>query len=149
VGNYGANLGLIPWKSRGWHAAFRDHFVLYFGPWLAARHRSRKQIPRSGSLGAPADSGVYLSRQATFATGSSFAFTPHLTAIRAQTVLAAIGQAFYATGVGQAIDDCLRSLCRAGHIARAHVAQHHGAILLVSLLATVDLIFPLVFRLRF
>lgn len=76
--------------------------------------------------------------------GLTFAFTPHFFALNAQVVLAAVGQAFFATGVGQAMMiaygayiDRGTSLIRVSLVITA-------SILLVSLLATV-MIFPLVF----
>jgi neurotransmitter:Na+ symporter, NSS family len=77
--------------------------------------------------------------------GLAFAFAPNFKAITPPVVLAAIGQAFYATGVGMAMmlaygsyQDRGTSLVRSSLIIS-------GAILLVSLLATL-IIFPLVFR---
>jgi neurotransmitter:Na+ symporter, NSS family len=76
--------------------------------------------------------------------GLKFAFTPHFAAINAQVILAAVGQAFFATGVGQAMmiafggyTDQDTSLVRVSLTITA-------SILFVSLLATV-MIFPLVF----
>ena len=77
--------------------------------------------------------------------GLTFAFAPNFAAITPRVALAAIGQAFYATGVGAAMMLAYgayvgkgTSLLRAGLIIS-------GSILLVSLLATLT-IFPLVFR---
>jgi neurotransmitter:Na+ symporter, NSS family len=76
--------------------------------------------------------------------GLAFVFTPHFGAITAPVVLAAIGQSFYATGVGQAMMiaygayfDQSTSLVRTSLVITA-------SILLVSLLAIV-MIFPLTF----
>jgi NSS family neurotransmitter:Na+ symporter len=77
--------------------------------------------------------------------GLAFAFTPDFAALNAQVVLAAVGQAFFATGVGQAMMiaygayiDRGTSLIRVSLVITA-------SILFVSLLATV-MIFPLVFE---
>jgi NSS family neurotransmitter:Na+ symporter len=76
--------------------------------------------------------------------GLAFAFTPNFRAINAQVVLAAIGQAFYATGVGQAMMFAYGAYVEPGvSLARVSVIIT-GSILLVSLLATV-MVFPLVF----
>jgi NSS family neurotransmitter:Na+ symporter len=76
--------------------------------------------------------------------GLSFAFSPNFSAVNPHVVLAAIGQAFYATGVGQAMMIAYgaymspdTSLLRASMVVT-------GSILLVSLLATL-MVFPLVF----
>jgi NSS family neurotransmitter:Na+ symporter len=71
--------------------------------------------------------------------GLTFAFAPNVAAITPQVVLAAVGQAFYATGVGAAMIVAKgTSLVRAALIIT-------GSILVVSLLSTLT-IFPLVFR---
>jgi NSS family neurotransmitter:Na+ symporter len=77
--------------------------------------------------------------------GLRFAFAPHLAAITPQVLLAAIGQAFYATGVGEAMMLAYGSYVAKGtSLVRASLIIT-GSILLVSLLATLT-IFPLVFR---
>jgi neurotransmitter:Na+ symporter, NSS family len=76
--------------------------------------------------------------------GLAFAFAPHFAAINAQVILAAIGQAFYATGVGQAMMIAYGAYVEPGtSLVRTSLAIT-GSILLVSLLAT-SMIFPLVF----
>ena len=76
--------------------------------------------------------------------GLSFAFTPDFAAIDSSVMLAAIGQAFYATGVGQAMMIAYGAYARPGtSLVRSSLAVT-GSILLVSLLATV-IVFPLVF----
>jgi neurotransmitter:Na+ symporter, NSS family len=74
-----------------------------------------------------------------------FIFAPHWNRISAEVILAAIGQAFFATGVGMAMMLAYGSYMRrdASLVRPALVVS--GSILLVSLLATV-MIFPLVFR---
>jgi neurotransmitter:Na+ symporter, NSS family len=76
--------------------------------------------------------------------GLTFAFAPNFSAINAQVVLAAIGQAFYATGVGQAIMIAYGAYIERGTSLVRTSLVITGSILLVSLLATV-VIFPLVF----
>jgi len=77
--------------------------------------------------------------------GLRFAFAPHLSAITPQVLLAAIGQAFYATGVGEAMMLAYGSyVAKETSLVRASLIIT-GSILLVSLLATLT-IFPLVFR---
>ncbi len=88
---------------------------------------------------------VYSLKTGDVRRGLTFAFAPNFKAITPAIVLAAIGQAFYATGVGMAMmlaygsyQDRGTSLVRSSLIIS-------GAILLVSMLATL-VIFPLVFR---
>jgi NSS family neurotransmitter:Na+ symporter len=74
-----------------------------------------------------------------------FAFAPHLGALSGNVVLAAIGQAFFATGVGQAMMIAYGSyMSRDAPLVRPALMVVI-AILVVSLLATL-LVFPLVFR---
>jgi len=76
-----------------------------------------------------------------------FAFAPHWEALSAGVVLAAIGQAFFATGVGCAMMLSYGSyMSSQASLVRPALAIS-GSILLASLLATL-LVFPLVFRYR-
>jgi NSS family neurotransmitter:Na+ symporter len=77
--------------------------------------------------------------------GLAFAFAPHFKAITPAVVLAAIGQAFYATGVGMGMMLAYGSYQNRGTSLVRSSLIISGAILLVSLLATL-VIFPLVFR---
>lgn len=76
--------------------------------------------------------------------GLSFAFKPNFAAIDAQVVLTAIGQAFYATGVGQAMMIAYGAYVEPGTSLVRTSLVVTGSILLVSLLATL-MVFPLVF----
>lgn len=78
-------------------------------------------------------------------TALHFAFAPHWQSLSAGMVLAAIGQAFYATGVGLAMMLAYGSyMGRDASLVRPALYVT-GSILIVSLLATL-LVFPLVFR---
>jgi NSS family neurotransmitter:Na+ symporter len=77
--------------------------------------------------------------------GLRFAFAPNIAAITPRVVLAAIGQAFYATGVGSAMMLAYGSYVAKGTSLVRAALIISGSILLVSLLATLT-IFPLVFR---
>ena len=77
--------------------------------------------------------------------GFRFAFAPNLAAITPQVLLAAIGQAFYATGVGAAMMLAYGSYVAKGTSLVRAALIITGSILLVSILATLT-IFPLVFR---
>jgi NSS family neurotransmitter:Na+ symporter len=74
----------------------------------------------------------------------SFAFAPRFSDLNAQIALAAVGQAFYATGVGQAMMIAFGAYIDRGTSLVRVALMITAAILLVSLLATV-MIFPLVF----
>jgi NSS family neurotransmitter:Na+ symporter len=77
--------------------------------------------------------------------GLSFAFTPDLQAITPQVVLSAVGQAFFATGVGMAMMLAYGAYVSKGTSLVRPALAVTGSILLVSLLATLT-IFPLVFQ---
>ncbi len=77
--------------------------------------------------------------------GLRFAFAPHFAAITPQVALAAVGQAFYATGVGMAMMLAYGSYVAKGTSLVRSALVITGSILLVSLLATLT-VFPLVFR---
>ena len=74
-----------------------------------------------------------------------FAFAPNFSAITPQVVLAAVGQAFYATGVGMAMMMAMGAYVTRGTSLVRTALIISGSILLVSLLATLT-IFPLVFH---
>ena len=74
-----------------------------------------------------------------------FAFAPHWEALSAGVVLSAIGQAFFATGVGCAMMLSYGSYMASGASLLRQALAISGSILLASLLATL-LVFPLVFR---
>jgi neurotransmitter:Na+ symporter, NSS family len=79
------------------------------------------------------------------AAAMHFAFAPHWETLSTGVVLAAIGQAFFATGVGCAMMLSYGSyMSRDASLVRPALAIS-GSILLASLLATL-LVFPLVFR---
>lgn len=77
--------------------------------------------------------------------GLRFAFVPDVSAITGAVALAAIGQAFYATGVGSAMMIAYGAYVGSGASLVRSALAITGSILLVSLLATLT-IFPLVFR---
>jgi NSS family neurotransmitter:Na+ symporter len=77
--------------------------------------------------------------------GIAFAFAPDFSKLSANVALAAIGQAFYATGVGMAMMIAYGAYVPYGTSLVRSALVITGSIVLVSLLATL-LIFPLVFR---
>lgn len=77
--------------------------------------------------------------------GLDFAFSPDIKAITPAVVLAAVGQAFFATGVGLAMMLAYGAYVSKGTSLVRSALVTTGSILLVSLLATL-MIFPLVFQ---
>ena len=77
--------------------------------------------------------------------GLAFAFAPNFAAITPPVVIAAVGQAFFATGVGMAMMLAYGAYLPRGTSLVRSALGITGSILLVSLLATLT-IFPLVFH---
>ena len=137
-----------PLEVGAWHLAF-----LALVAFISARGVSRG-IEVANRVRAPALL-VLLLILATYALatgdpravreGLRFAFAPNFSAITPEVLLAAIGQAFYATGVGMAMMLAYGSYMARGTSLVRPALYITGSILLVSLLATLT-IFPLVFR---
>jgi neurotransmitter:Na+ symporter, NSS family len=77
--------------------------------------------------------------------GLAFAFAPNFSKVSANMVLAAVGQAFYANGVGMAMMLAYGAYVPRGTSLMRSALAVSGSIVLVSLLATL-MIFPLVYR---
>ncbi len=134
-----------PWRVGGWHLAF---VVLLGG--ISARGVNRG-IEVANKIRAPALLILLLVLVAyALATGDlrqglAFAFAPDFSRLSANVVLAAIGQAFFATGVGMGMMLAYGAYVpRGASLVRAALFIS-GSIVLVSLLATL-MIFPLVYR---
>ena len=134
-----------PWQLSGWQVAFLGAvaFISARGLGPGIELASRIRAPALLTLLLVLD--AYALVTGDVAQTIRFVFSPHWNMLSAQVVLAAIGQAFYATGVGMGMMLAYGSYMsrRAPLIQPALLVS--GSILLVSLLATV-LIFPLVFR---
>jgi NSS family neurotransmitter:Na+ symporter len=133
-----------PLELGAWHAAF----VLLVGV-ISARGLNRgievaNKYRGPGLLTLLVVLAVYSLCTGDVHRGLAFAFSPNFPAIDTRVALSAIGQAFYATGVGQAM-----MIAYGAYIDRGTSLLHTslvitGSILLVSILATL-VIFPLVF----
>ena len=77
--------------------------------------------------------------------GLRFAFAPDFSRLNRQVLLAAVGQSFYATGVGMAMMIAYGAYVPRGVSLLRSALYITGSIVLVSLLATL-VVFPLVFR---
>ena len=134
-----------PVEMGAWHLAFLA-LVAYFS--ARGLHRG---IELATKIRGPALLGLLLVLDAyALATGDvrrglAFAFAPNFCAITPEVVLVAIGQAFYATGVGMAMMLAYGAYVSRGTSLVRSAAIICGAILLVSLLSTL-LVFPLVFQ---
>jgi len=137
-----------PLEVGAWHLAF-----LVLVAFISARGVSRG-IEVANRIRAPAllvlllilaAYALFTGDAVAVGNGLRFAFAPNFSAITPQVVLAAIGQAFYATGVGMAMMLVYGSYIARGTSLVRPAIYISGSILLVSLLATLT-IFPLVFR---
>jgi NSS family neurotransmitter:Na+ symporter len=130
-------------------AAWQLAFLCLVG-WISARGVSRG-IEAATRLRAPVlfillvILAVYALVTGDARAGLKFAFTPNFAAITPKVALAAVGQAFYATGVGMAMMLAYGSYVAKGTSLIRSAVIITGSILLVSLLATLT-IFPLVFH---
>ena len=133
-----------PWEVGAWHLAFITVVI------FISAHGLGRGIETANRIRAPALLTLLLILVAyALATGDvknglAFAFAPNFGAITPQVVLAAIGQAFFATGVGMAMMVAYGSYVERGTSLLRCALIIVGSILLVSLLATL-MIFPLVF----
>ncbi|HLZ98978.1 MAG TPA: sodium-dependent transporter [Steroidobacteraceae bacterium] len=134
-----------PLRVGAWHLAF---VVLVGG--ISARGVNRG-IELANKIRAPGLLVLLLILDAYALTtgdvrrGIAFAFAPDFGKLSARVVLAAIGQAFFATGVGMAMMLAYGAYVpRGASLVRAALVIS-GSIVLVSLLATL-MIFPLVYR---
>jgi NSS family neurotransmitter:Na+ symporter len=133
-----------PWEVGAWHLTF-----IILVAFISARGVGRG-IETANKIRAPALLTlllilvVYSLATGDVKNGLAFAFAPNFGAITPQVVLAAIGQAFFATGVGMAMMLAYGSYVERGTSLLRCALIIVGSILLVSLLATL-MIFPLVF----
>jgi NSS family neurotransmitter:Na+ symporter len=134
-----------PLEMGAWHLAFMA-LVAY----ISARGLHRG-IELATKIRAPALLGLLLALDAyALASGETrrglaFAFAPNFRAITPEVVLVAIGQAFYATGVGMAMMLAYGAYVSRGTSLVRSAAIISGSVLVVSLLSTL-LVFPLVFH---
>jgi NSS family neurotransmitter:Na+ symporter len=134
-----------PLEMGAWHLAFMA-LVAYFS--ARGLHRG---IELATKIRAPALLGLLLMLDVYALTtgdthrGLAFAFAPNFHAITPEVVLVAIGQAFYATGVGMAMMIAYGAYVSRGTSLVRSAAIISGSVLVVSLLSTL-LVFPLVFR---
>lgn len=133
-----------PWEVGAWHVAFVALVVLISGRGLQRGIEPANKIRAPALLTILVVLVIYALATGDARRGLSFAFTPDFSAVNAQVVLAAIGQAFYATGVGQAMMIAFGAYIQPGTSLVRTSLIITASLLLVSLLATM-LIFPLVF----
>jgi NSS family neurotransmitter:Na+ symporter len=134
-----------PWQVGAWHFAF----VVLVGA-ISARGLDRgielaNKIRAPGLLILLLGLVAYALVEGDVTRGLAFAFTPDFGKLSPGVVLAAIGQAFYATGVGMAMMLAYGAYVPNGVSLVRSALLISGSIVLVSLLATL-MVFPLVFQ---
>lgn len=133
-----------PMAIEAWHLAFVVMVVLISARGLNGGIEVANRIRAPGLLILLCSLTVYSLWTGDVARGMSFAFKPDFSQITAEVLLAAVGQAFYATGVGYAMMIAYGAYVSQGTSLVRTAFVVSGSILLVSLLATL-MIFPLVF----
>jgi NSS family neurotransmitter:Na+ symporter len=134
-----------PWQLLGWQVLFLGLVAFISGRGLGPGIELASRIRAPALLLLLSLLDAYALASGDVAQTVQFVFAPHWNRLSAEVVLAAIGQAFYATGVGMAMMLAYGSYMprRAPLIRPALLVS--GSILVVSMLAAV-LVFPLVFR---
>ena len=133
-----------PVEVAAWHAGFVAIVILICARGLQGGIEPANKIRAPALLALLLILVTYALVAGDVRRGLTFAFKPDFSAITAQVVLSAIGQAFYATGVAQAMMIAFGAYMERGTSLVRTSLVITGSILLVSLLATM-MIFPLVF----
>ena len=133
-----------PLEVIAWHAGFVTIVILICARGLQGGIEPANKVRAPALLVLLLILVAYSLATGNVSRGLTFAFKPDFSAINAQVVLAAIGQAFYATGVGQAMMIAFGAYIQPGTSLVRTSLVITAAIVLVSLLATM-MIFPLVF----
>jgi NSS family neurotransmitter:Na+ symporter len=134
-----------PWRVGAWHFAF----VVLVGA-ISARGVNKgvelaNKVRAPGLLVLLLILVTYALMTGDVARGLHFAFSPDFGKVSADVVLAAIGQAFYATGVGMAMMIAYGAYVPVGASLLRSALTISASIILTSLLATL-MIFPLVYK---
>lgn len=134
-----------PWQMAAWHLAFLALLGVISGrgviKGLEVANRWRAPL-LLGLLGVLV---LYALVTGDVARGLGFAFQPDFARIDAEVALTAIGQAFYATGVGMAMMLAYGAYAPSDSSLLRSASLIVLSILIVSVLATL-VVFPLVFR---
>jgi len=134
-----------PWALGAWHFAFVALVTVISARGVVRGLEMANKVRAPVLLVLMAILIIYSLKTGDVGRGLAFAFAPNFKAITPAVILAAIGQAFYATGVGMAMMLAYGSYQSRGTSLVRSSLIISGAILLVSMLATL-VIFPLVFR---
>lgn len=134
-----------PWQMGLWHAAFLLLLAAISGRGVVRGLEVVNRWRAPLLLGLLGILVAYALVTGDVARGLSFAFAPNFHRIDAEVMLTAVGQAFYATGVGMAMMIAYGAYAPAESSLLRSATLIAGSILFVSVLASV-VVFPLVFR---
>ena len=134
-----------PMQVGAWHLAFIGLVAFISSRGVNRGLELANKIRAPGLLVLLVILVVYSLATGDVARGLRFAFAPDFGKVSAEVVLAAIGQAFYATGVGMAMMMAYGAYVPSGASLVHSALAISASIVLVSVLATL-MIFPLVFR---
>ncbi len=144
VADVWAHFQASPLEVMSWHAGFVAVVMLISARGLQGGIEPANKVRAPALLGLLLVLVLYSLATGDVRRGLTFAFKPDFSAMTAQVVLSAIGQAFYATGVGQAMMIAFGAYMRRGTSLVRTSLVITASIVVVSLLATM-MIFPLVF----
>ncbi|NJO13618.1 MAG: sodium-dependent transporter [Gammaproteobacteria bacterium] len=133
-----------PWQLGAWHFGFVALVAVISARGLQGGIEAANKVRAPTLLVLLLILVAYSLSTGDVARGLAFAFAPNFAAITPQVALAAVGQAFFATGVGMAMMMALGSYVQTGTSVVRCALIIVGSILLVSMLAAL-MIFPLVF----
>jgi NSS family neurotransmitter:Na+ symporter len=133
-----------PWRLAFWHAMFMGVTVLISSGGLRRGIELGNEIMMPGLFAILIGLGIYALQQGDAAAALHFLTTVDPSRLDGELVLAAVGQAFFATGVGMAIMIAYGSHVKPDESLPKSAAVVVGSIIAASVLASL-LIFPLVF----
>jgi NSS family neurotransmitter:Na+ symporter len=133
-----------PWRLAFWHAVFMGATVAIAAAGLQRGIEIANKIMMPGLFGILLGLGIYALYQGNAGRALAFLTAVDFSQLNGELVLAAVGQAFFATGVGMAI-----MIAYGSHVAESTSLPRSAAvvtcsIILASVLSSL-LIFPLVF----
>ncbi|MEX0733905.1 MAG: sodium-dependent transporter [Steroidobacteraceae bacterium] len=134
-----------PWRLTFWHAVFMGATVAISAGGIQRGIEIGNKIMMPGLFGILLALAIYALYQGDAERALSFLTQIDLSQLNGDLVLAAVGQAFFATGVGMAIMIAYGSHVAAGTSLPRSVAVVVLSIILASVLSSL-LIFPLVFE---
>lgn len=134
-----------PWRLTFWHAVFLGATVAISAGGIQRGIEIGNKVMMPGLFGILLALAIYALYQGDAERALSFLTQIDLSQLNGDLVLAAVGQAFFATGVGMAIMIAYGSHVAAGNSLPRSAAVVALSIILASMLSSL-LIFPLVFE---